>query len=109
MEISLAAAVAAVRDELLEAAAAGAGEQVRFAVPEITLEFEVVLREDTSRKAGFSPWVVSGERSSQSGHADTHRVSVKLSPRTSAGADVWIAGDRGRADGPGDVSGRVGR
>lgn len=109
MEISLAAAVAAVRDELLKAAAQGAGSEVRFAVGEITLEFEVVLKEDATSKVGFSPWVVAGERSRVKEHADTHRVSLKMSPRTAVGGDVWVTGDEGRAEGPGVVDGRLGR
>lgn len=109
MEISLAAAVAAVRDELVAAASQGAGAEVRFAVGEITLEFEVVLREDTSSKVGFSPWVVTGERSRMKENADTHRVSLKLTPRTSSGGDVWVEGAQDRAEGPGAVDGRLGR
>jgi hypothetical protein len=109
VEISLAAAVASVRDELLDAAGQGAGAEVRFAVNEIALEFEVVLREDKGRKAGFAAWVVAGGMSSSKGHADTHRVSLKLSPLTAGGGEVWIAGDPARAEGPGDVAERIGR
>lgn len=105
----MAAAVASVRDELLEAASQGAGSQVRFAVGEITLEFEVVLREDATSKVGFSPWVVTGEHAREKEHVDTHRVSLKLSPRTVAGGEVWVAGDEGRPEGPGEVGEKVGR
>ena len=72
MEIPLAEAVAVVRDELLSAVARGASSDVKFAVGEVRLEFEVQLREDKGSKLGFKAWVLTGERSrsTDSGGAD---------------------------------------
>jgi hypothetical protein len=109
VEIALVDAVAVVRDELLAAAARGTGAQVEFAVGEVVLEFEVELRKDTTTKAGFSAWVVSGDWERSGGRGSTQRVSVTLHPRSKGGGDVLIAGDEGRADGPGDVGGHIGR
>jgi hypothetical protein len=109
MGIELADAVAAVRDELLEAAARGAGSDVRFGVGEVVLEFTVELREDSTAKAGIKAWVVTAGVEGSSGRADTHRVSVTLHPRSKSGGEVVIAGDVGRPHGPGDVSEHLGR
>ncbi|MFB6887737.1 trypco2 family protein [Kitasatospora sp. NPDC056327] len=55
MDVPLADAVAAVRDELLEAAArAGADPQVVFAVGPVEMQFEVELHAD--RRPGFVGW-----------------------------------------------------
>lgn len=109
VEIALADAVAAVRNELLEAAARGAGEGMVFAVGDILLEFSVELREDRTAKAGFKAWVLSAEGSRSEARGDTHRVSITLSARGADGSEVLIVGDPGRQDGPGDVSGYLGR
>ncbi|MBR7834236.1 hypothetical protein KDL01_13255 [Actinospica durhamensis] len=109
MEIALVDAVAAVRDELLVAAARGAGSEVRFAVSEVLLEFAVELREDRNAQAGFRAWVLSAQAEGSSSRADTHRVSVRLTPQAADGAAYLIAGDARRPEGPGDVSEHVER
>jgi len=109
VEISLVDAVAAMRDELLEAAAKGTGRDLVFAVGEVVLEFTVELRQDLTARAGFKAWVVTADGEHSAGRGTTQRVSVTLNPRLAAGGDVEIAGDPGRAEGPGDVSGRLGR
>ncbi|MEV4055171.1 trypco2 family protein [Amycolatopsis sp. NPDC049688] len=53
MEIELADVVASVRDELVAAAARGAGSDVEFVVGPIELEFAVEMRRDAKVKAGF--------------------------------------------------------
>ncbi|MFE2728475.1 trypco2 family protein [Kitasatospora sp. NPDC059327] len=54
MDVPLADAVAAVRDELLEAAARASDDpQVVFAVGPVEMEFEVELRANAKAKAGF--------------------------------------------------------
>ncbi len=109
MEIPLVNAVAAVRDELLEAAAMGAGQDLVFAVGEVVLEFAVELRQDLTARAGFRAWVVAADGELSKGRVATHRVSVTLNPRSASGDEVEIAGDSGRARGPGDVSKYLGR
>lgn len=107
MEIELADAVAVLRDELVEAAARGAGQQVRFTVGPVELEFDVELREDTSVKAGFKAWVVTAEGGAGSSAARTQRVKVTLTPHRADGGDVDVHGDAARGCGPGDVSGVI--
>jgi hypothetical protein len=107
VEIELADAVAVLRDELVAAAARGAGQQVRFTVGPVELEFDVELREDSGVKAGFRAWVVTAEGGVGSSAARTQRVKVTLTPHHADGSDVDVRGGAGRAEGPGDVSGVV--
>ncbi len=107
MEIELADAVAAVRDELIEAAARGAGAGVQFVVGPIELEFAVELKRDAKVKAGIKAWLVSADVEGGIAHGRTHKVKVTLTPKTAAGGDVLVAGAAGRAAGPGDVSDRI--
>ncbi|MFD6891174.1 trypco2 family protein [Streptomyces sp. NPDC059957] len=103
----MAAAVAAVRDELLGAAARGAGQDLAFKVGPVELEFAVELRADVKAKAGFKAWVVTGDVEAGVARARTHRVKVTLTPQHAAGGDLLVGGDTGRLDGPGDVSGHI--
>jgi hypothetical protein len=109
MDIELADAVAVVRDELVEAAARGIGHDVEFVVGPIELEFAVELRQDAKAKAGFKAWVLTGEAEAGAGRTRKHRVTITLTPRGRGGGDLLVAGQSARPDGPGDVSGHVGR
>lgn len=107
MEIELADAVAAVRDELVEAAARGCGELVGFVVGPIEMEFAVELRADAKAKVGFKAWVTSAEVEAGVARGRTHRVTFTLTPKGPGGIDLLIAAD-GQALGPGDRSGHIG-
>ncbi|WP_406101063.1 trypco2 family protein [Streptomyces canus] len=95
MEIELADAVAALRDELLEAAARGAGKDVEFQVGAVELEFAVELRKSAEAKAGFKAWVVSAEARGAVEQGRTHRVTISLQPRTRGGGDWTVGRARG--------------
>ncbi|OPC77600.1 hypothetical protein B4N89_41260 [Embleya scabrispora] len=110
--IELASAVQSLRDELIEAAARGAGRNVRFTVETIELEFTVELREDTTGKAGVKAWVISAGAEASLGRTNTHRVKLALSARdTTTGRALEIGNpDRGSTSGfthenPGDDGG----
>jgi hypothetical protein len=106
VEIALADAVAAVREELMEAAARGLGEDLTFTVGPVEMEFEVELRADARAKAGFRVWAVTAETEAGVSRGRTHRVSFTLTPRR-AGGDVLVGGLVDGADGPGDLTGRI--
>lgn len=109
MEIELADAVAALRDELLEAAARGAGQEIAFAVGSVELEFAVELRADAKAKAGFKAWVLaSADVEAGAGRTSVHRVKVTLTPKQPGGGDLLISGTSGRTLAPGGP-GHVGR
>ena len=102
--------MASVRDELMEAAKRGVGQDIAFAVGPIELEFTVEMRQDAKAKAGFKAWVVSGDVEAGVGRNRMHRVKVTLTPQLpGGGGDVLITGDPDRPAGPGDVSGHIGR
>ncbi len=103
----MADAVAAVRDELLEAAARGVGQNLAFKVGPVGLEFAVELRADAKAKAGFKAWVVTGEVEAGAGRSRTHRVRVALTPQLPGGGDLLVHGSTARPQGPGDVSGHI--
>ncbi|MFF2350540.1 trypco2 family protein [Kitasatospora sp. NPDC058115] len=108
MDVPLADAVAAVRDELLEAAArAGDDPQVVFAVGPVEMEFEVELRADAKAKAGFKLWAVGAETEAGVSRARTHRVTFTLTPRCPGGGDLLVRSAQERPDGPGDSTGRL--
>ncbi|ARE79436.1 hypothetical protein B6R96_36015 (plasmid) [Streptomyces sp. Sge12] len=101
-------AVAAVRDELIEAAGrAGEDPGVVFAVGPVEMEFEVELRADVKAKAGFKLWAVSAETEAGLSRGRTHRVSFTLTPKRPDGTDLLVHSAQERPDGPGDVSGRI--
>ncbi|MER5966699.1 trypco2 family protein [Streptomyces sp. NPDC002057] len=107
MEIGLADAVAAVRDELLDAAARAVGHEISFVVGPVEMEFEVELRADARAKAGFRVWAVTADAEVGVARGRTHRVSFTLTPRDTAGGDLLVSGGADRPAGPGDVSGRI--
>ncbi|QXE32951.1 hypothetical protein KQY30_00215 [Streptomyces sp. GMY02] len=107
MDIPLVDAVAAVRDELLEAASRGAGQDVVFAVGPVEMEFEVELRADAKAKAGFKLWAVGAETEAGVSRGRTHRVAVTLTPRNAQGGDLLISGSADRPAGPGATGDRI--
>ncbi|MGK5534047.1 trypco2 family protein [Streptomyces sp. URMC 129] len=103
-ELDLAHAVQGVRDELLRAAAQGAGSDVAFEVGPIEMEFSVELRKDARVRGGIRALVISAETEAGAGRARTHRVSVTLTPRrTDTHRPLLIA-----ADSEGDPTGLAG-
>lgn len=108
MEIELADAVTALRDELLTAATRGAGQEIAFTVGPIELEFTVELRKDTTAKAGFKAWVLSGDVEAGAGRTTTHRVTLTLTPKRPDGGDLLISkpGQTLTPPQPGDHGGR---
>ena len=108
MEIELADAVAAVRDELLIAAARATDHEVEFVVGPIEVEFTVELRQDAKAKAGFKAWVLSADAEAAMSRAQTHRVTLSLTPRRPGGGDLLVSATT-RTAGPGDVSQHHGR
>ncbi|WP_145909600.1 trypco2 family protein [Kitasatospora viridis] len=108
MDVPLADAVAAVRDELLEAAArAGTNPEVVFTVGPVEMEFEVEVRADAKAKAGFKLWAVSGEAEAGASRARSHRVSFTLTPQRADGTDLLVGSGQERHAGPGDTAGRI--
>lgn len=109
MDIELATAVAALRDELIDAATHGLGHDIELVVGPIELEFTVELRHDAKAKAGFKAWVISADAEAGASRGRTQRVTLTLTPRRAGGGDLLVSDTAERAAGPGDLSGHVGR
>ncbi|GAB7109655.1 hypothetical protein JCM4814A_79700 [Streptomyces phaeofaciens JCM 4814] len=109
MEIELADAVAVLREEVLEAAARGAGQDIAFKVGFFELEFMVELRQDARAKAGFKAWVVSGEAEGGVARGTTQLVRITLTPQRPNGGDILIQSGSSRTTrfGPGPVGDRI--
>ncbi|MFI9366828.1 trypco2 family protein [Kitasatospora sp. NPDC053057] len=96
--VELSMVVQGLRDELETAALNGAGERVGFEVGEIRLEFVVEIHSDSSAKAGFRAWVVTGDAAASRGRRQTHTVSLTLSPRDRRTGESLDIGNEQRAD-----------
>jgi hypothetical protein len=82
--VSLADAVTAVRDELLEAAARAHDQDLLFEVGPIQMEFTAELRREARADGRLKAWVLEAgaDAGRTSGH--THRVAFTLTPRRGA-------------------------
>ncbi|MFI1067733.1 trypco2 family protein [Streptomyces spororaveus] len=108
MDVPLADAVAAVRDQLIEAAGrVGDDPGVVFAVGPVEMEFEVELRADARAKAGFKLWAVGAETAAGLSRGRTHRVAFTLTPKRPDGGDLLVHSAQNRPAGPGNTMGRI--
>src|SRR6266849_1570728 len=83
--VGLADAIRELRRELTQAMAEGHGQQVRFELGPVEMEFLLEISKAAEGDAGVRFWVVSlgGKGSVSSG--STHRVKLSLSPRDHSG------------------------
>jgi hypothetical protein len=102
LEIELADAVAAVRDELLKAQTRGAGQAIVFEVGPVEMEFEVELRADANAGGKFRVWAVSAEAGASVSRGRTHRVAFTLTPKRADGGGLEIHGTDHGVSGPGN-------
>ena len=92
--VGLADAVRALRSELTTAMAEGEGQQLRFQLGDVEMEFLLEVTKEVGGEAGVKFWVVSigGKAGVSSG--STHRVKLALTPRDVAtGRTPLIADD----------------
>ncbi|QKW23851.1 hypothetical protein HUT16_36350 [Kitasatospora sp. NA04385] len=105
MDIELAEAVAAVRNELLKAQRLGTGQELLFEVGPIEMAFEVELRADAKAGGKFKVWALSAEAAGSVSRGRTHRISFTLTPRQADRTDLLISGAGDGADEPEDLTG----
>ncbi|MEV4439819.1 trypco2 family protein [Streptomyces sp. NPDC049577] len=99
-DIELADAVQAVRDGLMNAATAGAGQDLTFDVGEISMEFTVEIRRDVKGTGGVKAWIVEAGAEGSRGSTRTHKVAFTLTPKDRRTGNGWKVGN----DRPGSVS-----
>ena len=91
-EIGLADAVAALRGELERAMAASKGEQVRFRLGTVEMEFTVEVTTEGKGAAGVRFFVFSADAGGSRARATAHRVKLQLQPWGPQG-DIDITDD----------------
>ncbi|MFF8287576.1 hypothetical protein G3260_004842 [Streptomyces albus] len=96
--VELTAAVQGLRDQLISSADSSSGQNIRFEVEEISLEFTVELRRDASAKAGFKAWVISSDLQASAAKSSVHKVSVKLKPKHSTDGTPVEIGNAAEVD-----------
>lgn len=89
----LADTVKALRAELNQAMVAGQGEDLKFEIGAVTMEFAVEVSADVDATAGVRFWVVEVGGSGSVGRNATHTVRLEMSPRTRSGQRPLIADD----------------
>jgi hypothetical protein len=112
--IGLAEAIGRVRTELEDARVRGEGEELRFRLGEVSLEFGVELKREGGAEAGIKLWVVSVGAKGGVSSAHTNKVTVKMVPQVRSGDEnEWVdvmVGEAvigGRPPVPGASSGRA--
>ena len=109
MDIELPDAVAALRDELLEAARRSAGTTLAFTVGPIEMEFAVELRKDVKAKAGFKAYVLTGNVEAGAARGHTQKVKLTLTPTRPDGRELLISGEPDSHPPMPEPSSRIGR
>ncbi|MFF7148024.1 hypothetical protein OHN99_16250 [Streptomyces jietaisiensis] len=85
-------AIAAVREQLKEAASEAAADDIQFEVENLEIEFQVEIRQDDKAKVGAKAWVLNTGVEIGESRSDCHRVKINLKPKMSAtGATVKIS------------------
>jgi Trypsin-co-occurring domain 2 len=87
--IGLAEAIGRVRTELEDARVRGEGQELRFRLDEVTLEFGVELKREGGADAGINIWVVSVGAKGQVSSAHTNTVTVSMVPQVKSGSE-WV-------------------
>jgi hypothetical protein len=92
VDIGVADAVRALRDELTAAIAAGRDEDLRFRVGPVEMEFQVAVARETSGSGKIRFWVVDMGASGKVTSTATHKVKLSLEPISASGGDIDVAG-----------------
>jgi hypothetical protein len=96
-DIGLSEAVQAVREELSRIKRRGEGEEIRFGVGPVEVEFEVAVAREATADGKVRVWVLELGAAGKVAKTVTHRVLVTLDPRSPDGP--LEVGDRLRRPG----------
>ncbi|WOX10286.1 trypco2 family protein [Streptomyces sp. N50] len=92
-QTDLVQAIAAVREQLKEAAAQAETDDIQFEVEGLEIEFQIEVRQDDKAKAGARAWVISAGIETGQSKSESNRVKITLKPQTSSGGSVRISDD----------------
>ncbi|GAA2318901.1 MULTISPECIES: trypco2 family protein [Streptomyces] len=93
MEIRLADALKALRDELAEATLQAEGQPVRLHVENVNLDLQVTVTQAREGGGGVKFWVLSADGKASGSTSTTHTVSLQLKAETSDGGRVLTGVD----------------
>ena len=78
--LQLAEVVANLREELLEAMRAGAGQPLRFELGTVEMELTVAVEKEAKPGAKVKFWVLELGAETRLASADTQKIKIKLEP-----------------------------
>ncbi|MEU9435833.1 trypco2 family protein [Streptomyces sp. NPDC048252] len=94
-QIDLVQAIAAVREQLKEAAVQAANEDIQFEVEGLEIEFQVELRQDERAKVGAKAWVLNASAELGDSRLTSNRVRISLKPQYStSGQSIKISEEK---------------
>lgn len=96
--IELSDAVEAIRDGLVRTASRATGQDLRFELGEIQMEFTVELRRDVHGKGGVKAWVVDASAEAGRAVGRTQKVAFTLRPVNAATGDGWRISNEDEGD-----------
>lgn len=99
-KIGLTEAVAALQEELTEAARAGAGRDMRFPVEGVTLEFQVAVTVDAQAAGKVKFWVLELGAESGYGRETVQTVTLQLGPPVGRDGESVLVSSRPRTERP---------
>ena len=88
--VGLAEAIRSLRAELSLAMQHGAGEEIRFRVGPVELEFLLEVTQEAGIEGGVRFYVVSLGGKGSVARSSTHRITLSLLPLTAEGKDVSV-------------------
>jgi hypothetical protein len=88
--IGLREAIRSLRSELSSAMLEGAGDELRFRVGPVELEFLVEITREATGEGGVRFWVASLGAKGSTSNTASHRVKLVLSPVTREGKDFEV-------------------
>ncbi|MCP3956409.1 MAG: hypothetical protein GY719_01010 [bacterium] len=93
-KIRLAAVVQQLREELIEAMAAGEGEELRFDLDDVKVEVQAVVTREAQGKGGVKFWVLDAEVAGKIQDSRTQKITLSLKPRRGPGGKVTLGDER---------------
>jgi hypothetical protein len=87
-------AVTALRQDLIESIAAAQGENLKFEVGEIIMEFQIEIEQSVSGNGNIKCWVVEMGTESVGKDKSVHKVTIPLKPVRSDGQPVLTGSNK---------------
>lgn len=90
-KIPLATMLGQLRQELLDARAAGEGSDLKFHIQDIELELQLGTTQEAAGGIGVKFWVYNADATVNASEVNTQRLKLKLKPKTTTGEDLEVS------------------